>query len=552
MIEKKEFPLCEAVIERINNRFVNNGWLTLYEDRVFTVLVTDKILSTSMEHGDWELSPSNAKPFINEYDDKADGYQRFYKEGVEPLVYIQEKKGPHPECIKLIDELVVFYDLRINHNVNGDIEYILVDECGEDNVVAHVKDGHAEIMVKYAKEFAAIKKMHLLVQFDININCDKALTEMSLSPCKMAKHQYPDIIFEYCLNDGCGIIPEYKSFAWICGKCCITCDKEDVHLFWNYHDPHKEDFIVGVDNEGHEIISTCDATKLPNLFSWDGKSIYTLTPVFFKKEVLRKYYDDPQRFSVQDGAVRGIDWEIHADTDRDDGFVAVTLVDLGRLPYKEQQYWKQFNVITSPGTTLSSTSLERWIKGKPCNAQNSMDFIFKNTYISLNKKWKQHYGWFLLKPLAKGDEFHWTSLRVMTNKNNDVEFHSLLQSITLIVVDSLNEAELTKNTDGTKQEVIDYLANKDCVKPSDLKGGIAKLELFLISIGNGNEDLIKLWKNIQGLRSTNVAHRKSSNPTQKDYELMQWFKMDQCSQREVINYIYEMLVNNMKWLESIF
>jgi len=86
------------------------------------------------------------------------------------------------------------------------------------------------------------------------------------------------------------------------------------------------------------------------------------------------------------------------------------------------------------------------------------------------------------------------SLHVPTT-NEQKEFDDQVASITKIMIDSLNEAELSKDL---------ILDKKD-------PRGIDKFEAFLDSRGFPNTKMIEFFRSLQLLRSSGVAHRKGDN-----------------------------------------
>ena len=97
---------------------------------------------------------------------------------------------------------------------------------------------------------------------------------------------------------------------------------------------------------------------MANFFGKNPEVPQFVTPVFFSKEVLRKYYDDPDIFSIEDGHLRcGGLWGLQIDNHHKD-HVIVLLGDLGYLSHDEQLYWRHFNV--SPTGTFSKTIFKRY------------------------------------------------------------------------------------------------------------------------------------------------------------------------------------------------
>ena len=549
-IDPNKFPLCKDVIERINNQFINNGWITLYDETyTYSVLISNDKLEKTKCSDSWKLNMNNSHPIINEFEDSASGYSQYYEDGVVPIVTYQSEKSTYPKRLRLSDEFILFYDLRDVQN-NDCIEYHIVDECGDGECIAKITSNQVIAQIKYIKEFIAVKEMPLLIQFETLKDSNKSLKDNGFVTQHYKLYNTDEYVFGYSLMDG-DSITTYKSYALIRGKVWIKPVQKNIKKLWNYQDHRKENYIIGVDENGENIEITCDENQLPNLFTRKGDEPYTLSPVFFKKEVLSKYYENPGKYSIQEGYMNAPDWWLRLDNDRTDNYVIAVLVDLGKIPYKEQQHWKQYNIVPPADASISETTQKRWFEGEPCDTSNAPDHLFKFQLHKTNDLWKQKFGWELFKPLAKKDQHHLESLHTMSVRDNDKEFDALIQSVTKIVIDSLNEKEITKATDDSNNDVASFLKSKDCSAAKDLKGGIAKFEALLISLGQSNTDIIVQFKDIQELRSTTVAHRKSSNPDKKQLELFARFELDKLSQQEAFNKILLRLIDNLKVLQSI-
>ena len=147
-----------------------------------------------------------------------------------------------------------------------------------------------------------------------------------------------------------------NSFSHIFGKRYIEVPEDFTESMLNLLDEYK-DFIIGVDDFGNEQTFTCDENKLANSFGANLNAPHFLTPIFFKKEVLNKYYSEPSKYSVKDGSLSCYDlWNICIDNDLDKN-VVVFLGDLGRLPYKEQEYWRIYNISEGEIITRSVTTI---------------------------------------------------------------------------------------------------------------------------------------------------------------------------------------------------
>lgn len=218
-----------------------------------------------------------------------------------------------------------------------------------------------------------------------------------------------------------------------------------------------------------------------------------LTPVFFTRAVLDKYYADPDRYRVTDGHIfAGAVWGLPIDNDLDER-VAVFLGDLGRLPDREQAYWKSFNV--APESSLSDTATRRSFLGQFADADR-IEYRFSRAYEAVNEAWALRFGWPLFKDLYPGDAHLAHSLHVPTNPGF-AAFDAQLIGLAKLVVDCLNEEELGKNT---------------TVKTAGEKG-IAKLDRFMQDQGLGasGNPLCPALRPVQGARSRSSAHRKGSD-----------------------------------------
>lgn len=120
----------------------------------------------------------------------------------------------------------------------------------------------------------------------------------------------------------------------------------------NFVDPRKKDkgkyeeFIIGIDEYGNDILFTCNKKEISKHDHENPKEDLYTKPIFFKKEVLRKYIENPEKYFIKDGYMGRNDmhWVIEIDNSTDD-YIATPLSRLSDLPYDEQLYWKSFNII---------------------------------------------------------------------------------------------------------------------------------------------------------------------------------------------------------------
>lgn len=554
MIEPKQYPLCETFVEMLIHKFSNDGWITLCDKRIFSCLVNDEVADESMKDDTWDSNHSPIGPLINEQTDGTFiGYSQYDNNETEPIVIYLESEGRWKEEAFLTEEFVMFF--KLHREAKGENEYVYyqVDECGDDVEVAIVRGINIDVKLKYVKEFIAVKKLNLLVFIDENVSDNKDIDELGGHQIPWNTTKEGDYIFSYALNSSAGFGLKYKSYAFFRGKCILRHNNKDIQHLWKLRDSGYEDFIVGADENGNEVLMSCEECKIPNLFTRQVDEPYSLSPVFFKRDVLSKYFDSGQKYSVQDGYLSGPTWDIHLDNDRSDDFVVVPLVDLGRMPHKEQLHWRGFNVLPPKNSSYSITTFSRWFDGLPTDCSVAPDLVFKQLYAQANDNWKTKYDWPLFKELAADDQYHFETLHLMGQDNDQKEFDGLILSMTKLLIDSLNERQLVKAIDCNKPDVAKFLAKKNVKErnPSNLQGGITKFECFLVSEGLLNSDFVKLLREIQNLRSCTIAHRKSTKINKKTEGLFDYFGISQNSDKVVLLNLLNRLNEMLKWLISI-
>ena len=550
MINPKQYPLCEQRVERLLQKFNNRGWVTLCDEQIFSCLVNDNVAAKSMTYDTWDINHSEGGPLINEQSDGTFiSYSRYSNDEVEPIVMYLENEGRWSEEAFLAEEFVMYFKLHKEAKGKKEYVYYQVDECGDDVEVARVAGMNLEVKLKYVKEYIAVKKLNLLVFTDEVINDTRSINELGGNKIPWTIIKDSDLIFSYALQEGLG----YKTCAVFRGKCILKHNDKDIQHLWKLRDSGYENFIVDADEDGNEIFMSCDENRMPNLFTRQGDEPYSLSPVFFKRDVLSKYFQAVDKYSVQDGYLSGPSWGIRIDNDRSDDYVVAALVDLGRMPHREQLHWKSFNVLPPRNGFYSITTFSRWFDAIPTNCSEAPDLIFKQLYTQVNDRWRMKYGWSLFKELAADDQYHFETLHLMGQENDQKEFDGLIQSITKLLIDSLNEKQLVKAIDSTKPDVLRFLSERNIkeLKPSYIQGGITKFECFLISEGLLDSSVVKLLRKVQDLRSSTVAHRKSTKLDTRTEELFNFFGILQNSDKVVLFNLLNRLNERLKCLISI-
>jgi hypothetical protein len=401
--------------------------------------------------------------------------------GHQPLVIERRFHSIKPAYEEISEEFRLFHNLYFDPKNN---KYIKVREDGsEQDVIRIDEERNIHVRAVEIKQFLAVKEMCLGLFFDIRKNFENNLLPQTPASSEDGLKSGVDFIYRTTRGDS---LFGNGSFVRVCGQRLISgFDKKDSD-FWPYNERENEttrymEYIVGVDERGRERSLSCD----PHGGNY-------LTPVFFRSDVLNRYYDNPSKYSVEDGYLRCGDlWGVHVDNDNSD-YVSVFLGDIGRdMPENERGYWRSFNIPRAGG--ISQTAFRRSFLCEFADPTRK-DLLFKQKLTTLHGSMMERNGWSLFRPLSEEDQHCFASLRIPAS-SEQTEFDTQVMYLTKVLVDSLNEAEIGKYVTATPNQK-----------------GIDKLCEYLKfrSMPNRDEHL-QFLRDLQSLRSSGAAHRKGKN-----------------------------------------
>ena len=455
----------------------------------------DQVFSTTS----WNLSWGAGMPEASISYDGGEERVEYLRYGgtnrVEPLVFCRGFHDLYGDYMEISEEFRLFHNLY--HDRKTD-KYIKIDDEGNEYTVAIVKPDRVKIRLKEIRQFLAIKEMYLSIQFDCREHSKYSLEELGL---KKGGGDHRDDLMCWGHHYGDFSVPgSYQAVSRLLGKRLVKPLPKSKSGLWGFAEELKEEhveFIVDVDENGDEIIHTSDPDALANYFGANPDAPHYLTAVYFRKQVLDKYYQQPSKYTIEDSLLRcGSLWCIQIDNHPDDT-VCAWLGDLGRdLPYTEQLHWRSHNIPPEGRGGVSNTYFKRQILGQWASSDRP-EHLFVKRYQDLQDACQEYLGWQLLLPLSTGDEYHFQGLRIpATDEQRD--FDALVLSLTKILIDSLNERRL--NT----------LIPED--QKAKLKGSIARLEAVLSAHDvEGAAERIAFLRKLQSLRSSSAAHRKGRN-----------------------------------------
>lgn len=501
---------------------------------LYCCLVPNDAIGRSLDDLSWDLSYGGGHPgavIRHEGEKEVVEYLRYGEYArIKPLVIYREFYGMRENYLEISEEFRLFH--RLFHDRKQD-QYIKIDDSGEEHLVVTVKPKRIEIRLQEIQQFLAIKEMHLAVMFDCREHSPRSLHDLGIQEGEGEKHR--DELSAYTVGYGdLDGLADGHGFSRLLGKRLFRPFPKEKSGFWGFaHREEKKavDFIIETDEHGDEITNSSNSDRLSNYFGANpGKPNY-LTPVHFRKEVLNKYYQQPSKYSVEDGYLRcGSLWGMMVDNHHVDRVVA-WLGDLGRdLPYEEQLHWRSFNIPPSGG--VSKTFYKRQILAEFADSDQP-EHVFKYQYRDFSETCKKELGWPFLLPLAKEDA-HFLEVVHVPATDEQKDFDELILGLTKILIDSLNEKKLNH-----------FIPASDI---SEIKGSIARLERVLSAKGvEGFEKHIKFLRDLQNLRSSSTAHRKGSNYQKIAAEL----EIDSQSLRMVFEGILVKGIGFLKFLEGL-
>ena len=382
-----------------------------------------------------------------------------------------------------------------------------------------------EIQAKNLKRYASAKELDILLQFDIRTEIIGCFADYDLNEYVQDEHKETITYTVYGSED----IYHNKIYSRLLGKKVIESYPKEKCGIWPYENKKTyEEFIIGKDDNGEPVLYTCNPEKLNNYFGSNPTAPMYLTPVFFKREVLRKYYGKPELYSIEDGSLncRSL-WGMEIDNHHLD-VVGVYLGDLGRdLPESEQKHWKIYNILVDEH--LSFVSFGRDNLNYYMDS-NIIEHQFKRNYKMLNNAWRAYYGWPLYLELVKPDMYLLNQIRRPLD-DSQMEFDQLVLMLDKIIIEYLNEAAIASK-----------------LNDKDITGGINRLEQFLVenSVKDYREH-IDFLRELHRLRSTGSGHRKG-----KDYmKIAQRFKTDERSLPDVFDDILRQADAFLRFLITI-
>lgn len=224
--------------------------------------------------------------------------------------------------------------------------------------------------------------------------------------------------------------------------------------------------------------------------------VYKLLPAFFRQEVLSKYKADQNKYSFSEYSVgEGSEWDLKYSIN-DEGQVHAWLVDIGKIPYDEQQHWELYNEAPRPAisnldqepeqilaSVIEKGFYEAEIKGSWDYTQRSLSLL-KGTLRELDESqcpwWKK----------STDDCIAKINYPIVKSFNDSEDWGREIQRLYGLLVEGLQENWLKSKAQELRQDI------------EDAKGSLNLLKKCLIGLGYQDaEEVISPLRYLKKLRN---------------------------------------------------
>lgn len=505
----REEPVERLKQTRMRARFRQNGrgpWTVVYSSwrdgtsngAQFAAFSETSRREHALCDAGWDFHIGNGLPGFSQSYSSGQPETRYHRFGgydsLEPLVIVQEHHGALPEMLpQLAEEFRHYHNLWVSPDGT---RLIKLDDDGSQYVAAEVSSDEVRVRTNLLRQFQAGRQLDLLLFIDsVQFVPDLSDADEFDYDAIDDEIEEPDARISFVAQRrtlGGGRDP----FSRLLGTRVMLPPGQSHAGVWPFDEDepeHYPDFIIGEDENGRKIRHSCDPELLANYFGKNPDAPHYLTPVFFHREVLQKYYEEPERYTVTDGYLSCASlWGVRVDNDHPD-HVMVFLGDLGRdLPESERDHWRSRNI--PPTSIMSQTNFRRSFLNQPTWPE-APDLRFKHRYERLRADWSTSLAWDLFREPVEADAHVLKRLRIPLNESQP-EFEGQILNLAKVLVDWLNESKL-----GSLLEA----------KVKDEKS-IAKLKRWLEQEGYPDIDAdVAVLQKVQRLRSRAAAHRKGSD-----------------------------------------
>jgi hypothetical protein len=375
-------------------------------------------------------------------------------------------------------------------NEEGDIEELIKLHYGEKETLVTIKQEVLDLHLFLTKS-VLLRFFDRTLYNHLRIPREESRQESKFEDRKSEIYARAGIVFDR---------EKLPTLGWLRGLQIIRNHQPRKKMIELWHGesvgPKKYEKFIAYDWKHKRIIEcSCDPKKLGNYFVPSDKPLET-SPVFFKPEVLLKYKENPEKYTLGQRSIScRSSWSLKTYDINEAGQVHTYLCYLGHLPNSEQLYWKSFN--EKPKAPISNRAYKTDFLGQ-----------WDLSYEPLSELMQA------LEKLEKGKPELWSC----TNRN-------LYDQLNYVVTDSEKEWSdeiLTLDklvVEGFNYEYLKKTAKSlNCFKPDFRSIKLLKEVLKVKKINDKEIDtIIQPLEEIQSLRTKFKVHRSGNevNSTRK-------------------------------------
>ena len=493
--------LSQEEERKISQANGSGAWTIVYdswcEDGVnnggrFAAFASPSYRERAKQSAAWDLHKGGGFPGFSQHNDGDEWVTTYCRNSagpdIEPLIIVQEMHGVVEDAYLVAEEFRLLLNLW-EDKASGDF-YSFTDD-GSRELAVEFKGSQIRVRTPLLRRYQAARQLDLLLFTDSNAFVSTDIPVSEFSYLDELDHVEDDsVVF---LGVGNMRLSGNMTFSRLLVKRILHPPSQEKCGMWPWDSAEEEypEFIIDEDSDGQLVKFTCDPDTLANYFGANPDAPHYLTPVFFRPEVLKRYYGDPSLYSVSDGRLScGSLWGVQINNGSPEA-VMVFLGDIGRdIPNGHRDHWRAYNI--PPVSSMSESTFRRSFLAQFSETENP-EHQFKNAYLGLQESWKENWGWGLYRDATGSDVGLIHRLHIPLD-DTDVEFEGQLLSLAKLLVDLLNESKLVAG--------LPAIANEK---------GISKLRRFLeVNEYEFTDRDIALLRRIQNLRSRIAAHTSGS------------------------------------------
>jgi len=445
----------------------------------------------------WDVNTDLGQPFFSHSGDAISLKlgDKQVQNGIEfePFTILRDFHTAYENKVEIVQNFVLY------HNLYSDCDgYRFLDPVTNDVIVDYASPKYVRVKASYLKDYLAARKMALVRFHDHHRFVKKNVVSILGKDSDHATHRQDDSHYSIYIGK-LGMSLEDETFSRLLGKDLVRPYDEPIHeeYKWLSKKPREfASFLIRIDGSEKRIESTCDERVLSNFFVDKGTPNF-LTPVYFRQEVLQKYYDNPTRYTASSHSVSFLDlWNIPIAINRE-GLVHAWLGDLAHLPYEEQLHWKQHNVPPSGG--INEEFYKTQILAQFAESKDPV-YLLHKARDQLNKNSMNILGFKILSDLSDADAYIAKSIHIPVT-NEQEELDDQLIYLSKCLVDALSKSEM--------ENLVAWRASR-----REESTHISVLKAFLTERLGYPEVMatqtVRPFRSLQALRSQSAAHLKSS------------------------------------------